>query len=257
MLGWKIFAHSVRIVFRNLREALQIGLVPSVAAAVFSAVVSSFTDQGTATETGSLLSTSPEDAFLLFGTAVMSFIVTLWIFVAWHRFVLLEEYPTGWIPGFKADRFFDYVGYTFLLIVICVISAVGFSMPVVLIVSLLSTTIPVLGSLAQFLPLIIVILVYVTFLRLGTVLPAAAIGAPFGLKAAKNATSGTNGTLIVTATTMLIVQGVFGLILFQSSQLLPIVGIASQTIIGLIISLVNVSVLTTVYGIYVEKRELT
>ena len=39
MKGWQIFEHSVRMVLRNLPQALQIGLVPSVIMAVIATVI--------------------------------------------------------------------------------------------------------------------------------------------------------------------------------------------------------------------------
>lgn len=256
MLGWTIFSHSVRMVFNNMQQALQIGLVPSVAAAVFSTTVLHFTGADAVTLNASDLTAAPESAILVLGTALASFFVTIWIFVAWHRFVLLEEYPVGWVPAFRVDRFFEYLGYTLLLFGVLFVAAICFAVPVVLIGVILSV-IPGLGLIVQVVPLLVLVLVYVAFLRFSPVLPAAAIGVPLGLGAAAKATAGTNGMLILLAAILLIVQVGLAGILILALQVLPILGIASQTIIGLVMSLVNVSVLTAMYGVFVEKRELT
>ncbi|MFY2824098.1 hypothetical protein [Ruegeria sp. MALMAid1280] len=255
MLGWQIFVHSVRMVFRNLQAALQIGLVPNVAAAVLSFAILYFTGSNVELVDGSELATSPVQVFLSIVVALMNLVVTVWIFVAWHRFILLEEYPKGWIPPFRTDRLFDYIGYTFLLIAICVLAAIIFAIPVIIVAVLISLS-PVFSWLPAILPLFVVIVLYAVFLRLGAVLPAAAIGKTIGFKAVKEATAGHNAVFFAIAVIMFVVQIAVLLFLVQAIQFLPVVGIASQTIIGLIGSLINVSVLTTMYGVFIEKREL-
>lgn len=44
-----------------------------------------------------------------FSGMVVAFIATLWIAVAWHRFVLLNEAPQGLLPAFKGDRVMAYL----------------------------------------------------------------------------------------------------------------------------------------------------
>ncbi|WP_170335757.1 hypothetical protein [Ruegeria arenilitoris] len=256
MLGWQIFIHSVRMVFSNLLEALQIGLVPSVAAAIFSTLVLGLASANGIDAGDPAMHLTAKDALNVVLAALINILVSLWIFVAWHRFVLLEEYPKGWIPSFNLDRIGAYIWCTVQLIVVCVIASVVILVPLLLVGSILAAIVPPLGYLLQLLPFAAFFVVYVLFIRLGAALPAAAIGEPLGFMDAKKATEGSNGTITIVVLILAFVQVVLSLLIFQASQILPIVGIASQTIIGLVISLVNVSVLTTVYGIYVEKREL-
>ncbi|WP_170404812.1 hypothetical protein [Ruegeria arenilitoris] len=256
MLGWQIFVHSVRMVFRNLQEALQIGLVLSVFTAVISTVLmqaSGMADDFTADDVTSL---STGDVVLLIAAILIGFVVTLWIFVAWHRFILLEDYPKGWIPTLRIDRLRDYIGYTFALLAICLGAGIFCGILIGLLTPIVSAVLPFSTLLIMVLPLLIFTFAYMVFLRLGCVLPAAAINAPLGLREAKQATEGKNGAIFVLAIILGTFQFLLNALIFQASLILPFAGIAGQTIIGLVLSLVNVSVLTTMYGVFIEKREL-
>ena len=242
MLGWKIFLHSIRLVFGNLLEALQIGLVPSVLLTVviaFLVSASGFPYDQILNEAAleHALTSGQVNFGILFLIPCAWAVTVLWIFVAWHRFILLEEYPSGWIPKFHADRILAYLGRAILMFLIALVLAL-----VLLLISAL------LGSLAiLIMPVGMVALAVITY-RLSIILPAAAIGENLKVGDAWTATS--NGSIpililvLVMGIAQFLLQLAFGVVL----SLVPVLGIAVQVIVNLIISLVNVSVLTTLYG---------
>ncbi|MEP1929779.1 MAG: hypothetical protein ABJJ37_00680, partial [Roseibium sp.] len=115
MLGWQIFTHSVRLVWANRSIALRISAVLYVVSAVFQVWTQS-------------LSVGPvEDAtqasgsgFLDLVFAAASLIISLWIAVAWHRYILMEEVPQGFLPKWHGDRMAAYFGRSILIMLIMV-----------------------------------------------------------------------------------------------------------------------------------------
>ena len=99
MLGWQIFVHSVRMVFGNLKQVLQITIGPALIATAL--IVGLFMVSGIPLEAlddsaeGLPAGTSAASVFLfVLGLVVVIFVTMFWIAVSWHRFILLEEYPS-------------------------------------------------------------------------------------------------------------------------------------------------------------------
>jgi hypothetical protein len=253
MIGWHIFVHSVGMVFRNLNEAVKIGLVPVIILALVVAGLVSFSgltldllsDEealGRAIGTGQV-----GLAFVLILLAWV--IVTLWIFVSWHRFILLEEYPQSWIPPFRFDRILAYLWRGIVLGLI----AAALMLPTVGIAAVVGSVVPGLAVILTFVAILaLVVVVY----RLVAILPAAAIGQPLTIGQAWEATRGATGAifglLLVSFLAQVLLQLVSGAIL----AVIPVLGVLFQFLVTLIMSLVNVSVLTTFYGHYIEGRPI-
>ncbi|MDA7963751.1 hypothetical protein [Ruegeria sp.] len=252
MLGWKIFAHSVRMVFGNLQQVLQITVGPALIGAV--AIVAIFMALGIPPEVFETSQTGfPEGvstgSFLmfLFSAIAVILVIMFWIAVSWHRFILLEEYPSGILPTFRFDRILAYFGRLLLLGLMLII---GY-FPAGMVLSAVG------GGLALGLIIIYVLFLLVCFYRLSIILPAAAIGHPITLAEAWNSTRETGGAILL----MLLVAFVFQLIvqfLFTLLAFIPILGPLLSVFLGtLVLPMINVSILTTMYGIFIEKRELT
>ena len=99
--------------------------------------------------------------------------------------------------------------------------------------------------------------VLVVTMRLSITLPATAIGQPLTLRQAWDQTQGANGTIIVMLLASIafqiilqLVLGIFGII--------PVIGALLSVFVGLIVvPVLNLSLLTTMYGVFIEKRQLT
>ena len=251
MLGWKIFTHSVRMVLGNFRQVLKITVGPALIAT--AAFVAMFFVLGAPVEvfdenTGTI---AHEPSFgFVFLAVLIGLTVMLWIAVSWHRFILLEEYPDQLLPPFRFDRILAYLGRSFLLGLI----GAAFVLPVMFVGVAFAQSAPFLGF-----PIVIVLflLIILVFYRLSIILPAAAVGKPVRMGEAWTATKGETGTfialLVVSLLFQLVVQTAFTLLAF-----VPVLGALLVVFASLLVlPMINVSILTTLYGVYIEKRELT
>lgn len=255
MLGLEIFVHSVRMVLRNLTQALQISVVPALIGGflaiglffLFGIPFEEFNSETTDFPDG--VTAASFTGFLLCFMVVI-FGVMLWIVVSWHRFVLLEEYPSGLVPPFRFDRVLAYFGRLLMLGLIALIIMI----PGTLIISMVAQASAVLGILVW---LGLIIFLTIGFYRASAILPAAAIGKPLKLSEAWQATSGASGAIAL----LVVLSILFQLLLQLLASLLlfvPIIGIFVVLFASmLIVPLINVSILTTIYGVFIEKRELS
>ncbi len=247
MKGWEIFIHSVRLVFSNLGAAFQISLLPYA----ISALAFLFLGAGAISimENASNPEILTVDGGIWRGLIVygiVAVLMSLWIAVAWHRYVLLEEYPAGWVPGFHGGEIGSYFIKGLLLGLIIMGAVILFSLTVGLIL------IPTLPFLYPFLAMA---LGTYLFYRFCPVLPAAAVGRPMTFASAWEATKGNGGAIA-----MLVVLVVLLSMLLEVPNMIggsdtPI-GIIYSLVVNWIMTLVGSSVLTTFYGHFVEGRAI-
>ncbi|SIS51774.1 hypothetical protein SAMN05421759_101166 [Roseivivax lentus] len=245
MKAWDIFSHSVRLVWRNRWDALRISGALYAAYAVVQVLFLGSFDAGP-TAGGDMTDIDPSEASGMVVAILLQFAITLWIAVAWHRFVLLEEYPGGWLPRFHGGAILSYLWRSIVI---------GFAIALVIVLpaTLVATIAPVLSVFAILAGLFFAI---VFGFRLAPALPAAAMGTQVGFKEAWDATRGETGTAIALA-----FIGVFAAILIQ----MPIFVIAALSeglgniafiVVNWFVTLVSASVLTTLYGHYVQGRPI-
>ena len=251
MLGWQIFTHALRMVFGNFKQVLQITIGPALIATIV--VVAAVLFIGIPEET---LATESEQAIpdgfglLFFVIFVVVFAVVFWIAVSWHRYVLLEEYPSGFLPVFRTDRILAYFGRGILLALIMLV----FFVPIMFVVVGLLGAVPALGAIVG---IIVYAFVVVAVMRLSITLPATAIGQPVGFGEAWEATKGYGGAILI----LLAVSFVFQVLVQLAIALfsfIPLLGaLVSIFFAMLIIPMINLSILTTMYGVFIEKRQLS
>lgn len=185
--------------------------------------------------------------------AALGLVIFSSIAVNWHRYILLDE-VTASEKVFRLDRpVWSYVGRTLLIMLITIAPVLIFSLAFV-------NTLPNLGFLLAF-PFFVA---GIYIMRMSVALPAIALDrTDFGISAALQVTQGNNlqfaGLLALN-----------GLILFATflalGIVLSIVGGASLTAakflalvlsvpVNLFLSLFSVSLLSSLYGFFVEKRK--
>ena len=242
MLGWQIFTHSVRLVWANRGVALRISAVLYIVSAVFQlwAQTSSI---GLAEDAV----TSGGTAMLQLFVAVLSVIVSLWIAVAWHRYILLEEVPEGFLPQWHGDRMAAYFGRSILI---------GLIMVGVIAVSAIPLVIGLAGVVGASVMALGTIFAVFVFYRLCAVLPSTAMGKPITMKEAWSATEGTTGTIIVLVLCMFI--GVLLMIVPAAmlAAISPMLSVVYLLAAQWFFTLFGISIFTTFYGYFIEKREL-
>ncbi|WP_300549593.1 threonine dehydratase [Roseovarius sp.] len=251
MKAWKIFTLSLKMIFGNLPQVMKITLVPALIGFAFligyMAILGISTSQLSGVESGSgaIGGGAAFGGFLLMLVLVM---IALWVIVAWHRFVLLAEYPTGWIPTLRFDRILSYAGHAILLGLLSFVIV----LPVGLLMGVTASAAPIAGMVLM---VLVILALNVIIFRLSPILPAAAIAKPLRMKEAWEATKGADGTILL----LLIILSGFQFVLQFALSLLVVIPVLGLLImpVGLLISaLINVSILTTLYGHFIEGRDL-
>lgn len=241
-MGWQVFTHSVRLVWANLGVALRISAVLYIVSSVFQ-VLAQMSDFGTI-ENG-VPSTDGGGIQLI--STVVTIITSLWIAVAWHRYILLEEEPEGFLPQWNGARMMAYFGRSLLI---------GLAMLGVILLSALPMFVGIGGVLGSAFITFGAIFSVFLFYRLCAVLPSAAMGEPLTLAEAWQATDGNTGTIAVLVLCM--VGGVF-LLMIPAAILAPIsLALSAVYMIGAqwFITMFGISIFTTFYGHFIEKRAL-
>ena len=253
-MGLDIFMHSIRQVFGNLSGALRVSLVlyliQLAATYVLFGVgrVNDLVALQRAADSGALSIPS-----ILLGLFI-SVATGLWIAVAWHRYVLRVEEPGEIVPSFRFDRMLEYLGYSVLIVIILVVISLAIS----LVFSPLARFVLGLGAFGQ---TIIGILIYVPVAvvgyRLSVVLPGAALGENIGISDAWERTAGSMVSLVLLSIFSAVSLVVITLSTKYATELGSIPSAIWSAITQWIVLMVGISILTTLYGVYVEDRKLS
>lgn len=252
MKGWQIFLHSLRQVSNNLDGALRVSALLYVVQALVGLVLF----RGFSVLGGSGSQQSMRDMMMGGNFPWISMVVfllvavvcNLWIAVGWHRYVLTNEKPTL-LPTFRGDRIWAYFlrGFVIGLILIPVAFVVG------LLVGVVAAT--GMGPLTAVAAVLFGVPVWIVGLRMSVSLPGVALGSETGIGDAWNATKDDWGTFVALAVILAILSfglGLIGTLIFGSIGL----GILWDFAFGWVQLMVGVSILTTLYGHYIEKRQL-
>lgn len=261
MVAWQIFWQSVLRLYYNIGPAFKVSLLPTVISG--AALIGLWwpfigLKPGDARLTAMLTNGGFPWWQMFVGVVILTF-CGLWTAVSWHRYVLLDEEP-GWVPPLRVDRFWAY----FLrgLLVGLLLAAVG--MVIVIVVSLPLTVISMAfgqsstASAAISGPIALLVLwlaLYLVGLRLAIALVGAALGAEGGIRDTWRATKGRWGTFTALAVLLTILQIVAGAISALASASAPS-AIIWQIAYSWVAGMVGLSILTTLYGYFVEKRAL-
>ncbi|PSL17978.1 hypothetical protein [Shimia abyssi] len=243
-MGFKLLNHSLGLILGNLPQSLRLSS-PLAALLLIALIVvgpSYFVQE-----------TSPEAATQVSGQSVLLnllvAIATLWVAVAWHRFVLLEEYPSGVVPAFHGGRILAYFGYGLLLALIIALTAgvigaiVGFALVWAPILMIAGLAVVAIGASWA-------------FYRLSPVLPSAAIGNSMKLKEAWEATKPLSGAIL--GAMVIYVVAIFVLMFVGAliGGFIPILGGVLLLFANWFYILLGISFLTTLYGVAIEGRTI-
>ncbi|WP_143145921.1 hypothetical protein [Devosia enhydra] len=191
----------------------------------------------------------PGFVFIVISTATF-----LWFAVAWHRYVLLNEAPSGLVPNFSGERVLAYfiagviVGLIGWLAMVVMMVPVGFviasgaTAPLLLVITAMIWTIGLL-----------------IFFRVGLILPASALKQRLKVSEAWALTSGKSGSIVALAIGWGLTNFLLDLIgagLAGPHTANHIASLAWTAWSFWLKSIIGVSILTTLYGFYVEKRSI-
>ncbi|MGB8812037.1 MAG: hypothetical protein WCC57_02525 [Paracoccaceae bacterium] len=241
MKGLQIFTHSLRQVLGNLEAAFRVSGLLYLAQVALSVIfdLSILQDQK-AMQAAMLDGTFPWAKVSL--VTLVSLITSLWIAVGWHRYVLMVEQP-GIVPVFRGGLILNYFGKTLLVGLIVMVVAV------------------VLGLVAAVTPLAfaLVAVIIVSLLlanRLSVVLPGSALGKPLSISEGLAVTKGETWTILALTIITLVFFTVIELPSIYVFGSFPLLQFLWRLATGWLFLMVSISIMTTLYGHYVEKRPL-
>lgn len=256
MKGLQIFLHSVRQVTGNLEGALRVSALPYLAQAVVGLVlVGSAGSIAGGVEAGNpVAALSGGNGLAMLVALAVAIGAGLWMAVAWHRYVLLGELPEGFIPVWKGARILAYflrsLGYGVLIILAGAVwgAFVGYAL------SFIAS-----WSVALFM-LLVALLVQIPIaaaaFRLSAALPGAALGDERDFMAGWQATAGHTGDILVLSVFAIGAHVILALIGTTILSHIWVLLILWQFVTGWLVMMVSVSILTTLYGHYIEGRPL-
>lgn len=241
-MGISLFVHSVRLVLGDWRNALRISGLLYLIYAIPALILAL------------LFPTPASSGFVVVISAILAIVAFVWIAVAWHRYVLLDEMPSGNLPAFDGRRMLSYGGYSLLLGVIAVV----LSLVVSTIVGFIA--IPLLSYVGVFITgLLALAAVLIVSYRLAPILPAIAIDKPITLAQTWEATKNANRPIIILA----IVSAVAALVIDIPAVVLALagpigafLGMLWMLVTGWVKMILGVSIVTTLYGHYIEGRAI-
>lgn len=245
MKAWQIFTHSLRQVFGNMGAAVRVSLVPFLGLIVVAIVLGGgmMMSMMGRMEQGMEGGMGGGGVVLALLMVVIYVAVFTMIAVNWHRYVLLNE-PVGWLPQVRMDRILAYFGTALLVGIITFVVAT-----VIVLVA------GALGAIGWLIGIPLFVVVFALSLRLSTALPGAALGQGGGLSGSMAATTGATGTLIALTLIYFGASILVGIVVGLLSMI-PLLGVLINLGFQWIAMLVGLSILTTLYGHYVEKRTL-
>lgn len=241
MLAFRLLRHSILQLTGNLGAALTLSVLPLLLAVLGIGI-------GMAARQALAVGDPPGIIVAVVAVAIVATFVLAFVSLAasWHRHVLLGERPQVFrsIGGSEARYFWAAVRMSLVIMLIVF-------MPMILIVALTSA---LNGSIyvTMLASLIIGIAVAIIGLRLGTGLAGAAIGAARPLTTGWKGTESCLGTLLLLAVFSQILQTILNL----ASQIPGLVGLVATLLAAWLGTLLSLSIITTLWGHFVEGRAL-
>ena len=253
-MAFQIIRHAFRMVFGNFAQALRVSVGPYlILVLAFGITLTLIAGSGgfvlPATPTGIEEDLSPAAAIMVLLVVVISLFVFSWVAVAWHRFILLEEYP-GLLPQIAGRPIWPYLGRSIVYALVLALVA----LPLMLLLAPL-----LMGGGGAFSVLVLIgitgLLTYF-WLRIAIALPSVAVGKPISMGEAWRASRGMSGTIFGVAFLLMGINGIATVVTNQVNLILPFMGFLLDVALQWTILMLGVSVLTTFYGHLIEGRDL-
>jgi hypothetical protein len=190
----------------------------------------------------------PDILAMVGGTALF-----FWIAIGWHRFILLDDAQDGVLPTFRGGHILTYAGNCLLVFLT--------SLPIILAMAVFFFLIGSMGGSPLLMITVIIVgtvALLVVFYRLAPVLPATATDRPLSIGQAWSATRNATGAILL----MAIVSAIASFLVDLPAPLLASLpggvplAMVWMVLTGWLKVMIGISVLTTIYGHYVEGRSV-
>ena len=278
MIGLTIFTHSLRQVLGNVGMAVRIsGWLALVYIAFLAAMLLWLPDwfllamQGVPVSPANEPDIGAGGLLLLVVGLIAGLVFFFWaitvVAIAWHRFILLEEFPSGFIPyrnNFRIGRYF-WIGVGISVLAALVVGFVSGILGMVFgpfflasVESFAQTSSLQFIGTTFLIGMVLGLIVAVLYLRMALILPAIALDDGMTIGQAWEATGGYTVAIFVLALVLAFINVVVSIgmeMAFGSAG----GGWFYMAIAGLyqwFFFMLNVSVLSTLYGHIVQKREI-
>jgi hypothetical protein len=197
--------------------------------------------------------------------AIASVIAYASIAVNWHRYILLDEVPDGWQRLRVDGLMWRYIGNFILILLLIMACAIGVGLVLGIAGYIMNSLLGETMTAVLLVPGILALYMYaiISGYRLSVILPAVALGrTDFRMADVWKATAGNNwrlfGLLILFMLCMLLV----GLGMLAATFIFGLLGtlglslaIAIQVMVNWVATILGVTLLTSLYGFFVEGRE--
>jgi hypothetical protein len=250
--------HTLRLLGQNIGVALRISIpwaVLTFAAVIVAAILASMAQSGAA----------PGIALLSFAAFAGAFVVMLFGFgaaaTAWHRYILLNEMPTGFLPRPPSGVVWPYIGRAFVISLILMAVAIPAVMLLFSILGSIASSVAImLGALFA-----LNVLVQFIFMRLAISLPAVALGnRAFSISDAWRQSSPEKATIFWVVLIMTVVAGVVQALTGYGEaggdpatmEQPGILIVVLQLALSWLYVMFGICILTTFYGVIVEGRDI-
>ncbi|WP_417250113.1 hypothetical protein [Celeribacter sp.] len=235
MGGFELVKRAFGSVLNNLDSALAISGLLWIGLIALQIIVGPIDPEKFMTMTA-----TPDEVFGAFTTAISMAVVSLWVAVAWHRFVLLGEAPRTVVPAFRVKPILAYLGWSILIVFVL---SLVFSVA-------LAVLSPFYAMLSQVVAVSVwqlalsVVLSY-AFFRVSPVLPAVAVGNSASLRLAWKRTKPLASDIWGVAVVFTLISVIIPLpaILLGTG----LIGVIYTLVSGWVMLMVGVSLLTTIY----------
>lgn len=192
----------------------------------------------------------------------VSFVAFAAIAVNWHRYILLDEVPSGGDIFRLGGKIWRYLGNAILIVLILLLLSAVVMVPIFVLVMAAESS-PITGAAVVIAVPFFLFLAIFSF-RLGVKLPAVALGRrDFTFSHALAATRGSNlALLLILLFQFVLAIGASLLLLFLeylTTGIHPIFGFIASLLIQLsvnwILSIFGIIILTSLYGFFAEGRD--
>lgn len=262
--GYQLLRHVVQQVFGNIVPAARLTLLLFLAPFIGLLILTGGTGFATfTTGSGGGAGTLVMGGLIL---VVVSVLAYCWAAVGWHRYVLLEETGNGVLPVWRWDRVKSYLGRAIIVGLVVIAATIAASLVMGILVGVTQSF-----AIALFFGIGLVFGLSWLATRIGLVLPAAAVGERMTISESWQATHPVSGHILLPLIVIALVTGLLGqviILLFGQTTTVEMFGTMQEqvtlNVVGQLLNagvswlqiLVNLALMTTLYGNLVEGRAL-
>ncbi|MGP6088665.1 hypothetical protein [Antarctobacter jejuensis] len=245
MRGWQIFRYSFWTVINNMETAFRLSVVLYALQALNQVLVLLYAPEDPVR--GVPVSLEIAATFLV--TGILAIFASLWIAVAWHRYILTGEFEEGAVPPWHGSLILGYLGRSIMIGLIISLALIAAGVPLFM----LANAVPALGFFVLF---AMALLAAYLILRLGIILPAGAIGQKLTLGEAWASTSKEQSTILALAVIVVVLSAVLQLPSWLNPEPRSVVNLVYNVVTGWFVTMVGVSLLTTLFAVFIEGRNI-